>query len=71
MAANWLEILLTAPELNDQNAGSLARVSSKPKLWWMNPYASGVSSRGGMSGKNAKPMSARPVAMPMVLRHRG
>ena len=36
IAANWLEILLTAPELNDQNAGSLASVSTKPKSWWMN-----------------------------------
>jgi hypothetical protein len=30
MAANWLEILLTAPELNDQKAGSFASVSTKP-----------------------------------------
>ena len=30
IAANWFEILLTAPELNDQNAGSLASVSTKP-----------------------------------------
>jgi hypothetical protein len=30
MAANWFEILFTAPELNDQNAGSFARVSTNP-----------------------------------------
>ena len=30
IAAYWFEILLTAPELNDQNAGYFARVSWKP-----------------------------------------
>jgi len=30
IAAYWFEILLTAPELNDQNAGSFASVSTKP-----------------------------------------
>ena len=30
MAAYWFEILLTAPELNDQNVGYLASVSTNP-----------------------------------------
>ena len=30
IAANWFEILLTAPELNDQNVGYFASVSTKP-----------------------------------------
>ena len=30
IAANWFEILFTAPELNDQNVGYLASVSTKP-----------------------------------------
>ena len=30
IAAYWFEILLTAPELNDQNVGYFASVSTKP-----------------------------------------
>src|SRR3954469_23706241 len=63
IAANWFEILLTAPELNDQNAGSWASVSKKSKR-------AGIR-RGGSSGKNATPTSATAVAMPRVFRHNG
>src|SRR5436190_23776161 len=63
IAANWFEILLTAPELNDQNAGSCASVSKKWKRCGIR--------RGGSSGKNANPTSATAVAMPRVFRHKG
>src|SRR5215510_14264212 len=75
IAAYWFEILFTAPELNDQIAGSSSKVSSK----WYSPLHASTggpsqwagSSRGGMSGNSAKPTSASPVANARVLRHRG
>ena len=67
MAANWLEMVFMASELNDQNVGYLTRVSTKPKFG--PPMVS--SRRGGISGNVAKPMRASMVPMASVLRHSG
>src|SRR4026209_1484684 len=63
IAAYWLEILFTAPELNVQKVGYFARVST-------NPYDSGIN-RGGMSGQNMNPINAIAVVTASVLRQSG
>ena len=60
IAANWFEILLTAPELNDQNAGSFGQRVDEAVVAVLACEPS--RSRGGISGKSAKPMSASAVA---------
>src|SRR5262245_31624512 len=63
MAAYWFEILLTAPELNDQNVGYFASVSTKP-------YDAGMS-RGGINGQSRNPINASAVVTASVLRQSG
>ena len=63
IAAYWFEILFTAPELNDQNVGYFASVSTKP-------YDAGIR-RGGISGQNMNPINAIAVVTASVLRQSG
>ncbi len=68
MAAYWFEILLIAPDSNDQNVGYRASVSTKS--YW--PGCAAVwSSRGGIRGQKTNPISARSVVRASVLRQRG
>ena len=62
MAAYWLLTFDIAPESNDHSPPTDLRVSTKP---WS------AISRGGISGKKAKPMRAKPVVMARVLRQSG
>src|ERR1700678_4080435 len=61
MAAYWLETSLTADEEKFHSPPMTLRVSTK---WYC-----GGSSRGGSTGKNENPISARPVVSARVLRH--
>ena len=49
IAAYWFEILLTAPELNDQNVGYLRERVDEAVV------GGTVSRRGGISGKQREP----------------
>src|SRR3954452_14599225 len=62
MAAYWLLTLAIGPVSNDHRPPTCRNVSTKP---WSD------SRQGGISGKKAKPMSARPVVNASVLRHSG
>src|SRR4051812_16282744 len=61
IAAYWLDTAFIVPESNDHRPPYLASVST-------NPYDAG-SSRGGISGKKANPISASAVVKASVLRH--
>src|SRR3954463_278402 len=61
IAAYWLDTPCIGPDSKDQSPPMWSRGSTKPM-----PIR-----RGGISGKNVKPISASPVVKASVLRHSG